>query len=124
VDPSVKVKVIPRGVKFKDTPAESSKARRKHSTCDGSSSNPIALFYKELTCMETRLMNQLKRNDRHNKRRYDMIMKKLDGKDPGPGEPDTSEEETDGLDEFESDEEEAGSAESEEEEEQDSSHST
>ncbi|MED6194681.1 hypothetical protein PIB30_030748 [Stylosanthes scabra] len=70
VDPSVRVKVIPREVKFKDTSAESSKACHKHSTCDGSSSNPIALFYKKLTCMETRIMNQLKRNDRRNKRRF------------------------------------------------------
>ncbi|MED6115215.1 hypothetical protein PIB30_088153 [Stylosanthes scabra] len=76
MDPSVRVKVIPRGIKFKDTPAESSKVHRKHSTSDGSSSNPVALFYKKLACVETRIINQLKR----------------------PEELDTSEEETDGLD--------------------------
>ncbi|MED6139497.1 hypothetical protein PIB30_084397, partial [Stylosanthes scabra] len=122
MDPSIRVKVIPRGVKFKDIPTESSKVRRKHSTFDGLSSNPIALFYKKLTCVETRIMNQLKSDDCRNKRRYDRIMKMMEEKNLGPEEPNTSEEESDGLDDKGSDEEEAGSAENEEEEEQDSSH--
>ncbi|MED6115216.1 hypothetical protein PIB30_088154 [Stylosanthes scabra] len=124
MDPSVRVKVIPHGIKFKDTPVESSKVHRKHSTSDGSSSNPVALFYKKLACVETRIINQLKCNDRRNKRWYDRIMKMLEEKNPGPEELDISEEETDGLDDKGSDEEEAGSAKNEEEEEQASSHST
>ncbi|MED6181807.1 hypothetical protein PIB30_022836 [Stylosanthes scabra] len=102
VDPSAKVKVIPREVKFKNTHAESSKVRHKRSTSDGLFSNPIALLWKEITSMETRLMNRLKSNGCRHKRRCDRTMKMLAGENLGPKELDTSKEEIDGLDDKES----------------------
>ncbi|MED6187905.1 hypothetical protein PIB30_080995 [Stylosanthes scabra] len=107
--------MVDSSAKFNDTPVESSKARRKHSTSDGSSLNPIAHL--------NRIMNSLKSNDCPNKQRSDMIMKMLAGGNLGPEELDTSEEEIDGLDDKEKGEEQVGSTENEEAD-NDSFHST